>query len=100
VDVRAIANVMRRFPTSAGVPFGLGLGGFFECIMLHQVLEWNQLFSSVPTETLQAFASAHSGMIFFTPVLTSSFSAVALYFGVAHTSRAGAGQAGYWRDRC
>jgi uncharacterized membrane protein len=28
----------RRFPNEAGVFFGLGLGGFFDGIVLHQLL--------------------------------------------------------------
>ena len=28
------------FPISAGILFGLGLGGFFDGIVLHQVLQW------------------------------------------------------------
>lgn len=31
----------RHFPISAGVFFGLGLGGFFDGIVLHQVLQWS-----------------------------------------------------------
>jgi uncharacterized membrane protein len=29
------------FPISAGILFGLGLGGFFDGIVLHQVLQWH-----------------------------------------------------------
>ncbi len=35
-----------RFPTSAGVFFGLGLGGFFDGIVLHQILQWHHMASS------------------------------------------------------
>ena len=35
-----------RFPVSAGVLFGLGLGGFFDGIVLHQVLQWHHMLSS------------------------------------------------------
>jgi uncharacterized membrane protein len=31
----------QSFPASAGILFGLGLGGFFDGIMLHQVLQWH-----------------------------------------------------------
>jgi uncharacterized membrane protein len=34
------------FPTSAGILFGLGLGGFFDGIILHQVLQWHHMLSS------------------------------------------------------
>jgi uncharacterized membrane protein len=36
----------RVFPISAGVLFGLGLGGFFDGIVLHQVLQWHHMVSS------------------------------------------------------
>ena len=34
------------FPVSAGILFGLGLGGFFDGIVLHQVLQWHHMLSS------------------------------------------------------
>src|SRR3712207_1919539 len=34
------------FPLSAGILFGLGLGGFFDGIILHQVLQWHHMLSS------------------------------------------------------
>jgi uncharacterized membrane protein len=36
----------RTFPLSAGILFGLGLGGFFDGIVLHQVLQWHHMLSS------------------------------------------------------
>ena len=36
----------RKFPTAAGIFFGLGLGGFFDGILLHQVLQWHHMLSS------------------------------------------------------
>jgi uncharacterized membrane protein len=36
----------RHFPASAGIRFGLGLGGFFDGIVLHQVLQWHHMLSS------------------------------------------------------
>lgn len=36
----------RSFPVSAGVLFGLGLGGFFDGIVLRQVLQWHHMLSS------------------------------------------------------
>jgi uncharacterized membrane protein len=44
----------RRFPISAGFFFGLGLGGFFDGIVLHQVLQWHHMFSSwYPVNTIE-----------------------------------------------
>jgi uncharacterized membrane protein len=34
------------FPIAAGILFGLGLGGFFDGIVLHQVLQWHHMLSS------------------------------------------------------
>jgi uncharacterized membrane protein len=43
-----------RFPTSAGILLGLGLGGFFDGIVLHQILQWHHMVSSAgyPVDTL------------------------------------------------
>ncbi len=35
-----------QFPISAGILFGLGLGGFFDGIVLHQVLQWHHMLTS------------------------------------------------------
>ena len=40
------AQKSRRFPTSAGILFGLGLGGFFDGIVLHQILQWHHMVTS------------------------------------------------------
>jgi uncharacterized membrane protein len=36
----------RGFPVAAGILLGLGLGGFFEGIVLHQLLQWHHMLSS------------------------------------------------------
>jgi uncharacterized membrane protein len=36
----------RTFPTSAGILFGLGLGGFFDGIIFHQILQWHHMLSN------------------------------------------------------
>lgn len=44
----------RSFPVSAGILFGLGLGGFFDGIVLHQVLQWHHMLSSwYPTTSIE-----------------------------------------------
>jgi uncharacterized membrane protein len=35
-----------RFPISAGILLGLGLGGFFDGIVLHQLLQWHHMLTS------------------------------------------------------
>jgi len=39
-------GVRQPFPLAAGVLFGLGLGGFFDGIVLHQLLQWHHMVSS------------------------------------------------------
>lgn len=45
----------RQFPTAAGIFFGLGLGGFFDGIVLHQVLQWHHMVTSAgyPADTVK-----------------------------------------------
>lgn len=44
-----------RFPTGAAMLLGAGLGGFFDGIVLHQVLQWHHIASSagVPVDTVE-----------------------------------------------
>lgn len=35
-----------QFPTTAGIFLGLGIGGFFDGILLHQVLQWHHMLTS------------------------------------------------------
>ena len=42
----ASSSADSHFPLSAGILFGLGLGGFFDGIVLHQVLKWHHMLSS------------------------------------------------------
>lgn len=42
------------FPTAAGILLGLGLGGFFDGIVLHQILQWHHMVSTpTPPDTLE-----------------------------------------------
>lgn len=43
------------FPTSAGIFLGLGIGGFFDGIVLHQILQWHHMASSAgfPSDTVE-----------------------------------------------
>ena len=36
----------RGFPSVAGIFLGLGLGGFFDGILLHQILQWHHMLTS------------------------------------------------------
>jgi uncharacterized membrane protein len=44
----------KDFPTSAGILLGLGLGGFFDGIVLHQILQWHHMLTSAgyPADSL------------------------------------------------
>ena len=44
-----------QFPVSAGVLLGLGLGGFFDGIVLHQLLQWHHMLTSAgyPADSLR-----------------------------------------------
>jgi len=44
--VADIRSAEREFPVSAGILFGLGLGGFFDGIVLHQLLQWHHMVTS------------------------------------------------------
>lgn len=44
--MRTAVSETHAFPLSAGILFGLGLGGFFDGIVLHQVLQWHHMLSS------------------------------------------------------
>lgn len=46
MDGDATEREAGAFPVSAGVLFGLGLGGFFDGIVLHQVLQWHHMLTS------------------------------------------------------
>jgi len=45
----------RSLPPSAGLLLGLGLGGFFDGIVLHQLLQWHHMLSSwYPITTIES----------------------------------------------
>jgi uncharacterized membrane protein len=46
MEREALPQNPRQFPVSAGILFGLELGGFFDGIVLHQVLQWHHMVTS------------------------------------------------------
>jgi uncharacterized membrane protein len=64
------------FPTSAGILFGLGLGGFFDGIVLHRILQWHHMITSAgyPPDSVEnlKFNTFWAGCS--TPARTSSWS--------------------------
>ncbi len=45
-----------EFPFSAGILLGLGLGGFFDGIVLHQLLQWHHLLSATAEHPVRTVA--------------------------------------------
>lgn len=43
---RPAAGRLTAFPVTGGVLLGVGLGGFFDGIVLHQLLQWHHMLSS------------------------------------------------------
>lgn len=41
-----MADPDSKFPVAAGIFFGLGLGGFFDGIVFHQILQWHHMVTS------------------------------------------------------
>jgi uncharacterized membrane protein len=49
-----MAPTSKHFPLSAGLLFGIGLGGFFDGIVLHQLLQWHHMLSAwYPVNSLE-----------------------------------------------
>ena len=46
IKPEALRFMERDFPKSAGILLGLGLGGFFDGIVLHQLLQWHHMLTS------------------------------------------------------
>jgi uncharacterized membrane protein len=40
------ASATRTFPSASGILFGLGLGGFLDGVVFHQVLQWHHMLST------------------------------------------------------
>jgi uncharacterized membrane protein len=55
IPVTIAEHQNRRFPAVAGILLGLGLGGFFDGIVLHQILQWHHMATSAgyPADTLE-----------------------------------------------
>lgn len=84
-----------RFPTGAGLLFGLGLGGFFDGIVFHQLLQWHHMVSSwYPPNTLDNLRlnTLWDG-IFHSSTYVMLVLALYLFWRVAHTSHL------YWSTR-
>jgi uncharacterized membrane protein len=97
IGVAAALIVRRRVGpvAAAGVVLGIGLGGFADGILLHQILQWHSMFSSVvPPDELVAmkFNMIWDGMFH---ALTWTASAI----GVVMLFRAGKNADSVWSAR-
>lgn len=89
------SNPAGKFPTESGLLFGLGLGGFFDGIVLHQVLQWHHMVSSwYPPTTIENLRlnTLWDGVFHST---TYVFTVVALYLLWKRASR----QHIYWSSK-
>ena len=65
--------LLRKFPVAAGILFGLGLGGFVDGIVLHQLLQWHHMLSGwYPIKSPENLNLTSSGTASSIPALTSS----------------------------
>ena len=49
-DSAKSVNQNRRFLIIAGIVLGLGQAGFFDGIVIHQLLQWHHMFTNVETD--------------------------------------------------
>jgi uncharacterized membrane protein len=84
----------RSFPVLPGVMLGIGLGGFADGILLHQILQWHHMLSSAgyPPDSLENLTlnTVFDGLFH---VLAWGATAVGLYL-LHRASRAGAAWSG------
>ena len=86
------------FPVGAGVLLGVGLGGFFDGILVHQILQWHHLLEQrgLPTGQRPEPASQHTlGRPFELLPLTCSPSWASPSSGAGHAEPTCTGQVGY-----
>ena len=48
-DLTKVESIHRRPLIVAGILLGLGQGGFFDGIVLHQILQWHHMFTTIET---------------------------------------------------
>ena len=50
-------------PRTSGLLFGLGLGGFVDGIVLHQILQWHHMVSSVSSAPVTTVAGLEANTL-------------------------------------
>ncbi|MBD3883466.1 DUF2243 domain-containing protein [Phormidium tenue FACHB-886] len=53
-ETQSNTQTHRRLLVAAGLTLGIGQAGFFDGIVLHQLLQWHHMFSSVKTDATVA----------------------------------------------
>ncbi|GAB3290925.1 DUF2243 domain-containing protein [Parasphingorhabdus pacifica] len=71
-----IATNARAGPTAPGILLGIGLGGFVDGILLHQVLQWHHMLSSTDTDNI--------GVPHYSPKSLGGLEANTLWDGLFH----------------
>lgn len=59
----------RTMEIRSGIQFSIGLGGYFDGIVLHRILQWRHMLSNegdYPADTVEGLQSRRSGMGCFT----------------------------------
>ena len=94
-------RVSEAFPTAAGILFGLGLGGFFDGIVLHQILQWHHMLTSAgyPADSVANLELNTSGDGLFHAAPMSSWWPAWRSCGAPPTGRI-CWSAGGWPARC
>jgi uncharacterized membrane protein len=79
-------------PTTAGILLGLGLGGFFDGIVLHQLLQWHHMLSNTdrwPTTTVDGLkANTLADGLFHAAVYVATLAGLALLWRDARMTHA------------
>jgi uncharacterized membrane protein len=86
----AVVVLRRARPLfAAGLALGVGLGGFVDGIVLHQILQWHEMFSSVlpPTELVAVKVNMLGDGIFHAATWAATAAGVALLISAARRVR-------------
>ncbi|MFZ3585349.1 DUF2243 domain-containing protein [Loktanella sp. DJP18] len=96
-------NIQRRFPLAGGIFLGLGVGGFFDGIVLHQIRQWHHMATSAGLPVDGASPSDALANLKLNSVLDGLFHATAYIFvliGLVLLWRAARKPHVYWSSRC
>lgn len=94
MDAALSTPVRHRAPVLAAAVLGLALSGFFDGILLHQVLQWHHLLSLVPGETWRDMRNQilADGLFHVLMYLVASAGLLLLWKARRHLAEPGAGR--------